>query len=108
MDWAYDFTCDQPIEAILAAFSAAGPWEWQLRETSTYGDYLNCRPQPHVRLRVHEYPFRAFVGLRGKGFKALLQIEVGSTATRAEIDDRFRRLLQAINAANLTEIEPYD
>ena len=57
MDWAYDFTCNQPIEAVLAAFNAAGPWQWQLHETTVYGDYLNCRPMQQVRLRVHSYPF---------------------------------------------------
>ena len=109
--WAYDFACDQPIEAIPAAFNTAGPWQWQLRDSDFYGDYLNCRPKQHVRLRVHEYPSKGhvkFVGLRYKGFKALLQIDAERMATRSEIDDVFRRLLQGINATNVTEIEPYD
>ena len=59
----------------------------------------------------HEYPSKGmvkFVGVRDKGFKALLEIEAESGVTRSEIDDAFRRLLQAINATNVTEIEPYD
>jgi hypothetical protein len=112
MDWAYDFACDRPIEAVLAAFNAAGPWAWQLRETVVYGDYLNCRPMEHVRLRVHEYPFAGaygtFTGLGDTGFKALLQIDAESSATQSEIDRVFRRLLQAIDASNVSEIEPYD
>ena len=110
--WAYDFACDLPIEAILAIFNAAGPWQWGQRESAVYGDYLNCRPSEHVRLRVHEYPqtgaYGTFIGLRDKGFSALLEVESGSEATQAEIDSAFRRLLQAINATNTTEIEPYD
>jgi hypothetical protein len=110
-DWAYDFECDQPIEAFLAALNAAGPWQWQLRDSHFYGDYLNCRPREHVRLRVHEYPSKGMVkfsGLHNKGFKALLEIEVETGTTRSEIDEVFRRLLQAVNATNVTEIEPYD
>ena len=49
-----------------------------------------------------------FVGLRDKGFSALLEIDAESMATRSEIDGVFRRLLQRINATNVTEIEPYD
>jgi hypothetical protein len=81
--WAYDFACEQSLDAIAAAFNAAGPWQWQLRESAVYGDYLNCRPMERVRLRVHEYP------------------QTGEYGT-------FRRLLQAINATDVTEIEPYD
>jgi hypothetical protein len=110
--WAYDFASDQPIEAILAAFNAAGPWQWMLRESAVYGDYLNCRPTERVRVRVHEYPqtgeYGTFVGLRDKGFSALLAIEAEGGATRSEIDGVFRHLLQTINATDMTEIEPYD
>ena len=110
--WAYDFACVQSLEAIVAAFNAAGPWQWQLRESAVYGDYLNCRPMERVRLRVHEYPqtgdYGTFVGLRGKGFSALLEVEAESAAIRSEIDGTLRRLLQTINATDVTEIEPYD
>src|SRR6185503_5302794 len=109
--WAYDFSCDQPIEAILAAFNAAGPWQWELRESGVYGDYLNSRPEKHVRARIHEYPFTGdsgtFVGLRDRGFTALLQADAESVSTRANIDGVFRGLLLAIKAMNVTEIEPY-
>jgi hypothetical protein len=106
--WAYDFICDQPMEAILAAFNSAGPWRWVLGESATYGDYLNCRPEEQIRVRVHEYPQMLFVGLRDKGFSALLEIHAESTATRLEVDDVFRRLLLGIDATNITEIEAYD
>ena len=45
------FACDLPIEGILAAFNAAGLWQWGLRDG---GDYLNCPSNEHVRLRVYE------------------------------------------------------
>jgi hypothetical protein len=106
--WAYDFACDRTIEAILVAFNSAGPWQWHLSESAVYGDYLNCRPGTDVRIRLHEYPQMLFVGPRDKGFSALLEIRAQSTATRSEIDDVFRRLLQAIDATGIAEIEPYD
>ena len=121
-EWAYDFSCDQPIDTILAAFNKAGPWQWELRDSMIFGDYLSCRPKDGVRVRVHEYAqmrhgptplfasehFLASAGHRDKGFAAALQIHSESTATRDEIDQVFRHLLQAINAANMIEIEPYD
>ncbi len=85
-----------PDAAIPAVFNAHGPWQWQLRESDFYGDYLNCRPKQHVRLRVHEYPSEGhvkFVALHGTGFKALLEIEAEGGTSRSEIDDIFRRLL---------------
>ena len=110
--WAYDFACGQPSRPFLPRFNAAGPWQWTQRESAVYGDYLNCRPKDGVRLRVHEYPqigeYGTFVGLRDKGFSALIEIDADGVATRSEIDVVFRRLLQAINATNVTEIEPYD
>ena len=106
--WAYDFACDQSLETILAALNSAGPWRWVLSESAVYGDYLNCRPEEHVRARLHEYPQMLFVGLRDKGFSALLEIRAESMATRFEIDGVFQRLLQEIDATNITEIEPYD
>jgi hypothetical protein len=109
--WAYDFTCRRPIGDMRAAFDAAGPWRWQGHDSDFFGSYLDCRPQPQVRLRVHlhaeiwqgRYPRQ-----RADGFLALLEIDEGSTASRAEIDDIFRRLLAAVDATDVTEIEPYD
>lgn len=107
-NWAYDFDCDRSMEAILAAFNAAGPWRWVLGDSPTYGDYLNCRPQTDVRVRLHEYPQAYFTGHREKGFSALLEIRPESEAKRFEIDNVFRRLLQAIDATNITETDAYD
>jgi hypothetical protein len=83
--WAYDFACDRSLEDMLAVFNEAGPWRWEMHESAWYGDYLNTRPSNEVRVRVHEYPQGGeggmFVGLRDRGFSALLQIEAESSAT---------------------------
>jgi hypothetical protein len=117
--WAYVFTCTRPIEEILAAFNAAGPWQWQMRDSAWYGDYLAARPGEGVRLRVHEFPSSGseeagvYVGpgtvggvTYDQGLTALLEVE--SQASRADIDCTFRGLLDSIGAANVKEIEPYD
>ena len=101
-------TATNQSRAVLAALNSAGPWRWVLGESAVYGDYLNCRPMEHVRLRLHEYPQMLFVGFRDKGFSALLEIRAEGMATRSEIDGVFRRLLQGVDATNITEIEPYD
>ncbi len=110
--WAYDFACDRTIEDMLAILNEAGPWQWVLSDSAWYGDYLSTHPIPNVRVRVHEYPQAGeagvFVGLRDKGFSALLQIKDESPATQAEIDEVFRGLLSRISATDITEIEPYD
>ena len=107
-DWAYDFSCDQPLEAICAVFNVASPWQWQVRDNYMYGDYLNTRPAASVHLRVHEYPQAFFKGPREKGFSALLRIEADSLVEQGELDTVFRGLLSKIMATDITEIEPYD
>ena len=86
--WAYDFTCDRSIESMLAFFNEAGPWQWELRDSAWYGEYLSAQVTGGARIRVHEYPFEGeagvFSGLRGKGFSALLQIEPEGSATSTE------------------------
>lgn len=83
--WAYDFTCYHSIESILAVLNEAGPWEWELRDSALYGEYLNTRTTGSVRVRVREYlqagEAGMFVGLRDKGFSALLEIESERSAT---------------------------
>lgn len=107
-DWAYDFSCDQSLEAMCAVFNAAGPWQWQLRDSYVYGDYLSTRPATGVHLRVHEYPQAFFKGARDEGFSALLQIETNSLADKTEVDAFFQGLLSRVTATDITEIEPYD
>ena len=126
--WAYAFACHRSLEAILSAWNDAGPWRWEMRDSHWYGDYLSVRPIAGVRARIHE----AFPApgdeppLPGPGFfarvwralgrplagserySALLEIEPGSPATRAEIDGVLRGLLQRIGAKRVSEIEPYD
>ncbi len=110
--WAYDFACDRSLDELHAAFDKAGPWQWALRDSAWYGDYLNTRPAEGVRARIHAYPQTGaagtFTGLRDRGFSALLQIDAGSPATRDAIDRIFRGLLARAAATEITPIQPYD
>ena len=107
-DWAYDFSCDQGLEAICDVFNDAGPWQWQLRDSYIFGQYVNSRPAAGVHIRVHEYPQAFFTGARDKGFSALLQIDADSVVEKTEIDASFRALLERVMAKELSAIEPYD
>jgi hypothetical protein len=99
--WAYDFACTRPIEAILAAFNAAGPWQWQQVHSDFCGDYVRCRPTERARVRVYERSqFRAWQAGDREGFYAEFESDPEG---RSEIDQVFRRLLQLINATNITE-----
>ena len=118
--WAYVFTSDKPIELILEIWNEAGPWQWQLRDSAWYGDYLNTRTIPGTRVRIHEFPTQAseagaFLGpglVEGvrfhQGYTALLELKAESSATKAEFVWVLRGLLEKIEAENLKEIEPFD
>lgn len=112
-NWAYDFDCDHSLSEIASLMNSAGPWSWQARESAWYGDYLNSRPERGLRVRIHQYPQTVgagekFTGMRESGFMALLELGKESGSSREEIDRIFRELLSRINAANITDIEPYD
>ncbi|MEZ4769672.1 MAG: hypothetical protein R2844_14730 [Caldilineales bacterium] len=107
-NWAYDFSCDQSLEEILAVFNDTGPWQWQLRDSYVYGVYLNTRPMEGVHVRVHEYPQAFINGPREEGFLALLQIDNDSLAEKEDVDGVLLELLSRVSAAAINEIEPYD
>ena len=109
-----------PSKAFLPLSMQPGPWQWELHDGVIYGDYLSCRPNKHVWLRVHEHAqmgggpvplFAAFPGVcraSRQKFRRIAANRSESTAKRSEIDHIFRRLPQDVDAINITEIEPYD
>ena len=109
--WAYDFASRLSLDAIRATFNATGPWQWSGVDSDRYGDYLVSRPEPYLELSIHVYPgigLVRFTGLRWLGgYKAQLGLYSGSMATRPEVDAIFRRLLGAIRAEKVTEVEPF-
>ena len=114
--WAFEFACNLSLDAIREAFNAAGSWHWRPVDSDSYGDYLVCRPEPYasvgkyVKFRVHEYPGNGLFKLDGLdplgGYKAQFEIAPQSAITRPEIDVVFRRLLEAVQAQSVIEVEP--
>jgi hypothetical protein len=100
--WAYDFTFDRSLEALLAALEATGSWAWQGRDSHWYGSYLNSRPEPGLRVRIHHFPDQL------RPFSALLELQPDAAAKRAAVDTVFRALLASAGARDLRAIEPYD
>jgi hypothetical protein len=98
--WAYEFRCKQPLEAILDILIETSPWDWHLRDSYWYGDYLNSRPMQGVRIRIHEWPESRYT--------ILLQINSESPADRSIIDESIKVIFDKIEAKNVCETEPYD
>ncbi len=126
MTWAYEFRCAKPLDQLEAALNEAGPWPWQARDSYWYGDYLNSRPSPGVRVRIHEegggmldWWAARLQGGRGEvpeagsrqgdhRYTALVDMEDVSGVDRAVIDNVLLSVLRVAGAQDIREIKPYD
>src|SRR5262249_17492854 len=99
--WGYDFRCGKTVDALLAAFNAAGPWQWALGDSDFYGFYVKCRPDGRAEVRVFQAAqFRTSQATDPTEFWA----ELASDATlRPEIARQFLSLLDSVNATDVTE-----
>src|SRR5262245_45179952 len=99
--WGYDFNCSQSIDAMLAVFNTAGPWQWQSVDSDICGQYVKCRPREYAQVRVYDRrQFRTWQTGDREGFYAELE---SATETQPEIDAVFWNLLLAVNATNTVE-----
>jgi hypothetical protein len=112
---AYEFDCDMSLEEMLKVLNQKGSWEWTMRDSHWYGDYLNCRPEAGVRVRIHHpAEFNPGTAQDPKDqdpkdrYTALYTIEPTAAAARDAIDHIFRELLVHLHARNLREIDSYD
>ena len=98
--WGYDFSCRETVDALLAAFNAAGPWQWTLGDSDVYGFYLKCRPD-RAELRIFQAAqFRTSDTSDPTKFWA----EIASDAeVRPQIARQFLELLDRVHARNVTE-----
>ena len=90
-NWAYDFACEQTLEEALAAFNAAGSWQWQLRDSYYYGEYLNTRPEPGLQVRIHEYGLGGMGVLRASDILADAAFGAGYDVKKSEIHGMAQR-----------------
>src|SRR5262245_49344206 len=97
--WGYDFDCALSIDAILAAFNAAGTWQLQQVHSENCGDYVRCRPSEHAQVRVYERrQFRTWQPGDREGFYAELESD---PEAQPEIDAVLWSFLQRVNATNI-------
>lgn len=110
MALAYEFDSDMSMEEMLKVLNNKGSWKWTMHDSYWYGDYLNCRPQEDVRVRIH-HPAEFFYGIikhpRDR-YTALFTIESKAAAADDTVDRIFRELLVHLHARNLREIASYD
>jgi len=107
---AYEFDCNISMEDMLEVLNKKGPWKWAVHDSHWYGDYLNCRPDEDVRVRIH-HPAEFFYGITHdpkSHYTALFTIESKAATTRDAVDHVFRELLVHLQAWNLREIAYYD
>ena len=107
--WAYDFDCDLSLDGMLRSFNAAGPWQWQLRDSAFYGDYLAAWTTD-VSIRVHEFPQDTgwYRTQNPSGRKFTVTLKIDSSLKSLEIDNAIRGLLAKINATKIAPGEPTD
>jgi hypothetical protein len=111
---AYEFNCDMSMEEMLKVLNKKGSWKWTMRDSYWYGDYLNCRPEEDVRVRIHQ-PAEFYAGITRDPkdieprdyYTATFTIESKAAAARDAVDHIFRELLVHLHARNLREIASY-
>jgi hypothetical protein len=98
---------------MLSLLTGSGPWTWELRDCSPYGEYLNTHPGDHVRVRIHDTrQFRgqlpAASGDQQRPYR--LTVELGPTmaAEREEYDQTVRGLFAQLDARDVAPAEPID
>ena len=126
MSWACEFRCAKSLDALDAALNQAGPWSWQARDSYGYGDYLNSRPLPKLRVRIHENgagmldwwaahrqgrlePDNAEARRSGEHhYRVQVDMDDGCAIERTAVDDVLSSLLPVVGARDIREIAAYD
>jgi hypothetical protein len=62
--WAYEFTSAVALVDLESKFNQSGPWRWEMRESSWYGDYLVTKPATGVRIRIQDPQQSGAAGIR--------------------------------------------
>ena len=96
--WAYEFTSAISLTELERSFNEAGPWRWEMRDSSWYGDYLVAKPASGVRIRIQDPKQSGAVGIRPAPagehrYWAQLDVESKRESVRQSTDAAFRQLL---------------
>jgi hypothetical protein len=110
MGSACEFYSEMSLDDMLKVLNRKGPWKWSMHDSFWCGDYLVCRPEQGVRVRIH-YPAESVAPNRQhpKGYyTGTFSVDTGAAATPDSIDRIFRKLLTQLHAQKVREIEYYD
>lgn len=111
--WGYAFGSEHSPSAMVAILNGAGPWTWQLRDSSRYGDYLNSQPADGCRFRIHDMR-QLMVKLHAdpenekRPYRLTVEISSAAAAEREGYDQIVRELLTRLDARNIVPCEPFD
>jgi hypothetical protein len=109
--FAWKFDSDQTLNQMVSQLNAVGPWQWEARESYWYCDYLNCRPAPGVRVRIHDHgeptPQHNFER-SAPDYTMQVDIDTELAGEASGFVSLAKELLAKIGALNISEIEAYD
>jgi hypothetical protein len=99
--FAYQYRCEHSIERVGELLNEAGPWEWTVRDSSWYGDYLDCHSADGPRIRIHEF------GDNDERYLTLL-VDGPTNMSDRYVMDIVAQWFEAIGAADVQDTDPYD
>ena len=110
--WAYEFTSRAALIELANEFNASGPWRWEMRESSWYGDYLLSRPSKQICLRIQDPQQSGAVGVRPapageRRYWVQLDVESSDEALRRSTDTVFRQLVAAYAGTSLEDMDTW-
>jgi hypothetical protein len=106
MTGAYQFVCVcASTEILWTRLNALGEWQWSIGDSHWYGDYVACQPFAGVRIRICDFPEQVESEYR---YRADVRRASDCKTATAVIDAEFRKVLSAIGAHDIREIEWFD
>jgi len=106
MTGAYQFLCAHAsTESLRTRLNALGGWQWTIGDSHWYGDYVACQPFAGVRIRICDFPERVESEYR---YRADVRRAADCKTEMAVVDAELRKVLSAIGARDVGEIEWFD
>ena len=101
-----------PLVDLERKLNESGPWRWEMRESSWYGDYIVARPEHGVRIRIQDPQQSGAVDVRPapageRRYWAQLDVESTDEALRQSTDTVFWRLAAACARTGPEEMDTW-
>lgn len=107
MHFAHKFFCERSIYEMEDVLNSAGTWQWRVRDSAWYPDFLQCRPQKGIRSCIYseEPP-------NGRSYRCHVEISTSSESERDSVEPVLLKLLEHLGVRELNEVEanewPFD